>query len=999
MPVSYLSPAQKARYVAFPEPLAADYLARHAYLNATDRAVIASLRADHTRLGYAVQLVTVRCLGTFLDDPTAVPADLLSYLTQQLGLSSADFADAYSGRMRHYHAEAIRERYSYALYNDRAARLPFLRWLFARAWISTERPSLLFDHAVGWLTSRKILLPGISVLAREVARVREQASLRLYSALARLIPSSSQSQLDALLLTPADAEFSSFEQLRRIPTTPSTNGLRDAIAHLVTIRAVGVSQLRLPQLPLSRIEVLARQALQLRASSIARMEPPARRIATLFAAVHLLEATTHDTILETLDGVVTALLTDAFREGIKIRLRSLHDLDQAALTLAAVAEVLLDGAVADAAVRTTVACEYDTEALETAIAQVRALARPPADTTYEALKARSKTLSIFRPALLTHVQLQALPAGKAVLSAYQYLQAKEGKKRQGFFDAPRQVITNEWRPYVLPDDRTVDRLAYTFCVMDRLVAALRRRELFVTPSLRFSDPGAGLLSGAAWEATRPQVCRALSMSADGATAVGELAKRLDTAYRTTLARLPDNTAVRITATPKGHDELVLSPLERLDEPQSLLTLRAQTSAMLPHGDLPDILLEVHRRTGFLDAFTHVSERAAALSKLPTSLCAVLIAAACNVGFAPLLAPGAPELGRDRLSYVQQHYVRSETLEAANAMLVGAHSQSPVAQLWGGGDVASADGLRFVVPLRTIHAGKNPRYFGIERGVTWYNLVADQGIGLHGVVVTGTLRDSLILLSLLLGQQTPLQPTEIMTDTGAYTDSMFGLLWLLGFQFSPRLSDVGATRLWRIDRAADYGMLNDLSRHPIRTQLIVDHWDDLLRLAGSLSTGTAQTESLVRTLQRGDRPTKMGRALQELGRVIKTLFVLNYIDDEAYRRRILTQLNRGEGRNKLARVVFYGQRGELRQRYREGQENQLTALGLVVNAIIVWNTLYLERALDALRAAGHTVRDEDVARLSPLVHEHVNVLGRYSFSLPEDLQRGAWRPFRVPVPRQ
>jgi TnpA family transposase len=274
-----------------------------------------------------------------------------------------------------------------------------------------------------------------------------------------------------------------------------------------------------------------------------------------------------------------------------------------------------------------------------------------------------------------------------------------------------------------------------------------------------------------------------------------------------------------------------------------------------------------------------------------------------------------------------------------------------------------------------------------------------GIGLYGVVVTNTLRDSLILLSLLLGQQTPLQPTEIMTDTGAYADSMFGLLWLLGFQFSPRLSDVGATRLWRIDRTADYGVLNDLSRHPLRTQLIVDHWDDLLRLAGSLSTGTVQAESLVRTLQRGDRPTKLGRALQELGRVIKTLFVLNYIDDEAYRQRLLTQLNRGEGRHKLARVVFYGQRGELRQRYREGQENQLTTLSLAINAIIVWNTLYLERALDALRAAGHAVRDEDVARLSPLVHERVNVSGRYSFSLPEDLQRGESRPLRVPMTRQ
>jgi hypothetical protein len=200
----------------------------------------------------------------------------------------------------------------------------------------------------------------------------------------------------------------------------------------------------------------------------------------------------------------------------------------------------------------------------------------------------------------------------------------------------------------------------------------------------------------------------------------------------------------------------------------------------------------------------------------------------------------------------------------------------------------------------------------------------------------------------------------------------------------------------------FGSLLDARHHAVISGLtprLFSALDDLLRLAGSLSTGTVQTESLIRTLQRGDRPTKLGRALQELGWVIKTLFVLNYIDDAAYRRRILTQLNRGEGRHKLARVVFYGQRGELRQRYREGQENQLTALGLVVNAIIVWNTLYLERALDSLRAAGHAVRDEDVARLSPLVHEHVNVLGRYSFSLPDNLQRGEWRPLRVPVARQ
>ena len=147
------------------------------------------------------------------------------------------------------------------------------------------------------------------------------------------------------------------------------------------------------------------------------------------------------------------------------------------------------------------------------------------------------------------------------------------------------------------------------------------------------------------------------------------------------------------------------------------------------------------------------------------------------------------------------------------------------------------------------------------------------------------------------------------------------------------------------------------------------------------------------MQRGDRLTPLARALQELGRIIKTLYLLQYINDPAYRRRILVQLNRGEGRHGLARTVFHGQRGELRQRYREGQEDQLGALGLVVNAIILWNTIYMDRAVEHLRATGWTVEANDLARLSPLGSNHLNFLGRYSFELAESVARGERRPLR------
>jgi TnpA family transposase len=182
---------------------------------------------------------------------------------------------------------------------------------------------------------------------------------------------------------------------------------------------------------------------------------------------------------------------------------------------------------------------------------------------------------------------------------------------------------------------------------------------------------------------------------------------------------------------------------------------------------------------------------------------------------------------------------------------------------------------------------------------------------------------------------------------------------------------------------------------VHTTLIARNWDDWLRVAGSLYQGTVSASELMRSLLRSKRPSTLARAGAALGRLPKTLYMLSYIDDERSRRRILTQLTRGEGRHSVARAVFHGQRGELRQRYREGQEDQRGALGLVVNAIVLWNTLDMEAALTQLRDEGAEVRDEDVARLSPLVYHHSNFQGRSSFALSEAVARGELRPLRDP----
>jgi TnpA family transposase len=230
-----------------------------------------------------------------------------------------------------------------------------------------------------------------------------------------------------------------------------------------------------------------------------------------------------------------------------------------------------------------------------------------------------------------------------------------------------------------------------------------------------------------------------------------------------------------------------------------------------------------------------------------------LAEACNIGLEPLARGDNSALTRNRLSWVQQNYVRTETLIEANTRLMECQTANAFAQEWGGGEVASADGMRFVTPVQTIHAGPNRKYFGAGRGITYYNFTTDQYAGFHNIVVPGTLRDSIFILAGLLEQQTSLQPHEIMADTAGASDVMFGLFWLLGYQFSPRLADVAGIRFWRIDPAADYGALNVLAKHRINIERIGKHWEDILRVAGSLKLATIGAPELVRSPLKSDRP--------------------------------------------------------------------------------------------------------------------------------------------------
>jgi TnpA family transposase len=998
MPVEFLSDEQEKRYGCYNGEPSAEQLAKYFYLDDLDLQLIKKRRGNHNRLGLALQLCTVRFLGTFLTSPTDVPLLVVDYLTSQLGQLDGNCLEQYrNSETKWEHTALIKQRYGYQEFHSQPEHWKLVRWLYQRSTLSPESPSVLFDLTTARLAERKILLPGVSVLARLVASVRERAANRLFKVLSSLPNQQQVGTLEKLLLIPEKARYSTLDRLRHSPTRVNAKSMLAAINRLSEIRSFGMSDIDLSRIPPTRVKFLARLGAASRSAAIARM-PDNKRIATLLAFIHLLEYTATDDVIDLFDLLVKGLLSKSKREGEQQRLRTLKDLDAAALKLTEAVEVLIDTEYEDINVRMSAFARVSQEQLALAVAKVKSLARPEDDEYYDLLLSRWRGIRIFLPSLLSQIEFSSSENAAHILDALLFLRAIEGQNRPDMSAAPLKVITKGWTRYCINPNGTIDRKAYTFCVLQSLRSALRRRDVFVSKSQRYCDPRAKLLSDEAWSAQRAGICRTLDLQPTFDSSLSILKQELDEAYRRTTANFENNTAVRIEHK-DGKDNLVLTPLDKLLDPPSLITLKRQVAAMLPKVDLPEVMLEINARTGFTKEFTHLSQSNSRVDDLHISICAVLLAEACNIGLEPLVRPELPALTRGRLSWVQQNYIRQETLIRANARLVDTQTHIPLAKIWGGGEVASADGLRFTVPVRTINAAPNSKYFGIGKGITYYNFTSDQFTGFHGIVIPGTLRDSLFLLSGLLEQLTPLQPVEIMTDTAGYSDVVFGLFWLLGYRFSPRLADIGEARFWRIDNSANYGALDGLTKNKINTDLITNNWDDMLRVAGSLKLGTVNATDLMRSLQRGNQPSTLAKALGELGRIIKTLYLLSYIDDETYRRRILTQINRGESRHSLSRTVFHGQRGEIRQRYREGQEDQLGALGLVVNVIVLWNTYYMDAAVNKLSSLGQATNKEDIARLSPLGRKHINMLGRYYFLLAEPILKGELRSLRDPYARE
>jgi TnpA family transposase len=987
----FLSVAERDRLSNYPTDVSDWDLGRFFTLTANDLAVVEQQRGSGNRLGFALQLCTLRYLGFIPDDLMTPPTLIVRLLAHQLGLSAEAINDY--GQREQTRTDHLAQIIAYLQYrratDDDLAQLE--NWLVERA-LEHDQPTFLLHTAAEHLRWEQIIRPGLTVLERIVSTARQNARKRTYKNLSHLFHTEGKLFLDSLLEVPTGGRRTPLAWLQRMPTDHTATQINTTLAKIRFLQEAGVDRWDLSRVNPNRLKFLA--GLGSRSNNQQLQRATARRrypVLTAFLKQTLLDLT--DIVIDLFDASLWELRTKAKAELDEMRLQAARSTNEKLRTYKDVVSIVMDGTVPEETLRATIFARYQRQQLQQLVTETESLIRPHQDEAIDLFAARYGFIRRYAPTFLKTLTFHANKRAKSLLKAATILQELNSSgKRKVPDDAPTDFITDAWWAYLTDQGGHLIRRYYELAVLWELRLALRAGDIYVEHARRHADPNTYLIPPNAWPAQREEVARLTQTPINGAARLQEREAQLN-ALAERVEPLFANPQSWLHA---DESKWILSPLQAEGRPKAAEALEDELIARLPRLDLTDLLIEVDAWTGFSRQLRHASLGTPAQTEIElTYLYAALLTQGCNFSLAQMSR--SSHLTYHRLVYSNDWFIQEETLKNANAALVNYHHQLDISRLWGMGTLSSSDGQRLPVSGRNRKARTLRRYFGYRRGVTFYTWTSDQFSLYGGKAIASTVRDATYVLDEILANETELPILEHSTDTSGYTEIIFALFDLLGLTFTPRIKDLASQQLYRTENM-DLGQLPyvraRLSKR-VDISLCLDMWDEFLRMAGSLKLGWVTASLAIQRMQASSRKSHFVRALQEYGRLIKTIHALAWYESEEKRRWANRQLNKGESVHALKAHLIVANRGIIGRKSDEGLQHQMQCLNLLTNAIIVWNSVYMAEALRQLTQEGYSVDTNNLRYIWPTRFKHINVYGRYQFNLEEARSRKGLRTLRDP----
>jgi len=942
-------------------------------------------KSGASRLGCAVLLKYFQCEGRFPASWHDVPREVIRHLAQSSGVSP----DAYrhydlDERLARYHKEQIRQWTGFRQGNTTDAEA-IKAWGCAHSRVDETTIPVLIDRLTERYKQLQIELPTPGRLERLAHSAAQTVEEQFFARLAATLAPDTRHMIDAMLTdmsTPVSLSALKIDSGRR-----SLNSLEVDVEKLHHLQ-----RLTLPQdllVPLST-RYLRRMKLRVTAESLAatRRHPDPIRygLVTLFCYARTQEIT--DRLVELLLHIVRKMGVNAEKRVDEELLADFKRVTGKTGILFQMAEASLDHPKGQ--VDEVIYPVVGEQTLRDLVKEYRATGRSYREKVHTVMRGSySHHYRRMVPQLLSVLAFHSNnEQHQPVMQALDLVQKYTTSKRQFYGEeevVPLDgVVPKEWQDTVLEPDAKgqprVNRINYEMHTLHALRERVRCKEIWVPGAQRYRNPEDDLPADFADQ--RPPYYQALNKPLDPDTFITGLQRQMQQALQRLDTGMPHNPGVKILQRPQGW--IRVAKMARQPDPPHLAGLKAEITRRWPLTGLLDVLKETDLRVGFTQHFTGTGIRSALDDEtLQRRLLLCLFGLGSNAGLKRVCATPPGEQYHDIL-YVRRRYLHPDALRNAIAEVVNAIFRIRASHIWGEGTTACAsDAKQFGAWDQNLLTEWHMRYGG--RGVMIYWHVEKHATCIYSQLKMCSSSEVAFMLEGLLRHGTEMEVEKNYVDSGGQSEVGFAFCHLLGFHLLPRLKGIHRQKLYRpiAGHPDAYPHLQTILERPIRWDLIRQQYDQMIKYATALRLGTADADTILKRFTRSQFQHPTYRAIIELGKAIKTVFLCQYLHEDALRREINDGLQVVENWNSANDFIFFGKGGEIATNRFEDQELAMLSLHLLQISLVYINTLMIQQVL-ADQAWLDRMTPDDWRALTPLIYAHINPYGTFELDMQKRL---------------
>ena len=935
-------------------------------------------RSGPTRLGFAVLTKFFHVEGRFPETPREVPKEVVRFIADQLGLSHKAWREyPWGKRTSTYHRDEIREFFGYRKSSKQDGK-EIVRFLVNDILNLEHRPDRLQESVLEHYKNLHIEPPAMEQIRRLIKSALVEHEGQFCEKIGGSLNTVMIERLNTLLRiqTSDDGEWTTWQTLKSDPGKAGIESIKEAVARLRTVRETG--------LPIDLFKTIQPKLIERYAKRAAVEEPFEFRRHSAKLRSTLMAAFLYRRGEELTDHLADLLVETVHKMGKKAEKRIDMGLDEALqkapskmAKLYRIAKASVEapqGVVAE-----VIFPEAPEQWLQTLIQEVEAEAGHTGNIKTALQRSYRFHYRRMLPELLNNLEFrctnaQHQPLMQALALVTSLLKYKKTVFPEGVEVPLKGVVPPSWMRLVVEDGK-INRAAYEICVLKALREQLRCREIWVVGSRRYRNPEDDLPQD--FEERKAAYYESLGIPLDKKAFTASLREELTLHLKNLDGRIVGNSMVKIVPTKKGH-KISVTPFEPQKEPENLAKLKWNITQRWPGTSLLDILKEADLRTDFTRLLQSGTERSI-MDKdiLQRRLLLCLFGMGTNTGIKSM--ESLPEDDYKDLLYIRRRFISKEGLRQSIAQLVNATLAVRLPHIWGETTTAcAADSKQFGAWDQNLLTEWHLRYGG--RGVMVYWHVEKNSACIYSQFKRVSSSEAAAMIQGVLKHCTEMEVERQYVDSHGQNVIAFAFCRLLGFELMPRLKGISRQKLYKAEAGQDFPNINPImAAKAINWELIEEQLDTIVKHAVALKLGMADAESLLRRFCRNNIQHPAYKALAELGKAIKTIFLCKYLDSEELRREIHDGLNVVESWNSANGFIFYGKQGEISSNRKESQEIGLLCLHLLQASMVYINILMIQ---DVLKETGwiDKMTPRDLAALSPLFTLHINPYGRFELNM-------------------